>query len=79
MEGLLKYAILAVLAAISGFFLLGFLITSIIALVSVKKRPEKLWGSLVGLGINGLIFLFTFPTVWPFILEAIGKVLLKFR
>lgn len=80
MDGsLLKYAILATLAAVSGFFLIGFVVFSLKALVAFKKTPNQLWGGLVGIGINGLIFLLTFPAVYPFILEAVNKVLFKFR
>jgi len=77
---LIKYAIMAVLAAVSGFFLVGFIIFSISALLAKKKKqPQKLWGGLLGIGINGLIFLLTFPAVFPVLLEAINKVLFKFR
>ncbi|MDD4658001.1 MAG: hypothetical protein PHW26_03035 [Eubacteriales bacterium] len=75
----IKYAVMAVLAAVSGFFLVGFIIFSISALLAKKKQPQKLWGGLLGIGINGLIFLLTFPAVFPVLLEAINKVLFKFR
>jgi hypothetical protein len=33
----------------------------------------------VGVGVNLLIFLLTFPTVLPIIVDAVNKVLFKFR
>lgn len=77
-----KYAIIAVITAISGFFLIGFFIYVICALVnwfSKKKDLTKVWGGLIGLCLNGLIFLLTFPAVYPIILESLRKVLFKFR
>lgn len=80
MDGpLLKYIIIAVLAAVSGFFLVGFLIFSVSSLITFKKNPQKLWGGLVGLGINGLVFLLTLPQILPLLIKAIEKVLLRFR
>ncbi|MGI6366478.1 MAG: hypothetical protein ACOX2G_12285 [Bacillota bacterium] len=78
---LIKYAIMAVLAAVSGFFLVGFLFYSLYAAIywlQKKIGKEKIWGGLIGVGINALIFLLTFPTVYPVILEAVDKVLLRF-
>lgn len=76
---LIEYAILAAAAGISGFFLIGFIIFTIAALLSKKKDKTRLWGALVGVGVNLLIFLLTFPTVLPIILDAVHKVLFKFR
>lgn len=78
-EHLLKYGILAILAAISGFFLLGFIVYSIIAATKFKNQPNRLWAGLFGVGINAFIFLLTFPTIRPIIVEAVEKVLFKFR
>ena len=78
----IKYAILLVVAAISGFFLIGFIIYVIYALVnwfSKKKELTKVWGGLIGLCLNGLIFLLTFPAVYPVIRESLKKVLFQFR
>ncbi len=75
----IKYIIMAVLAAISGFFLIGFVIFTISVLISKKKGRTRLWGGLVGVGVNLLIFLLTFPTVLPIIVDAVNKVLFKFR
>jgi hypothetical protein len=79
MNPLIKYGIMAVLAALSGFFLAGFSVLTVIAAFSFKKSPTKLWGSLVGIGLNGIVFLLTFPAVYPMVLQAINKVLFKFR
>jgi hypothetical protein len=78
----IKYVILSVISAISGFFLIGFFIYIIYALInwfSKKKDLVKVWGGLIGICLNGLIFLLTFPTVYPVIREALKKVLFKFR
>lgn len=78
----IKYVILSVIAAISGFFLIGFFIYIIYALInwfSKKKDLTKVWGGLIGLCLNGLLFLLTFPAVYPIILESLRKVLFKFR
>ena len=77
-----KYVILSVISAISGFFLIGFFIYIIYALInwfSKKKELVKVWGGLIGICLNGLIFLLTFPAVYPIILESLRKVLFKFR
>lgn len=76
---LIKYGIMAAAAGISGFFLIGFIIFTISVLLSKKKDKTRLWGALVGVGVNLLIFLLTFPTVLPIILDAVHKVLFKFR
>lgn len=78
-DHLVKYGVLAGFAAISGFFLLGFIIFSISAGFSFKKQPNKLWGGLLGVCVSGLIFILTFPVIRPIIVEAVEKVLLKFR
>lgn len=78
-EHLTKYAFLAAFAAVSGFFLLGFIVFSIIAAISFKKRPNRLWAGLLGIGVNAVIFFLTFPTIRPIIVEAVEKVLFKFR
>jgi len=78
---IIKYAIMAVLAALSGFFLLGFLIYTLYAAIQwlqKKKGKEKMWGGLIGIGLNGIIFVFTFPVVFPIILDAVNKVLVRF-
>ena len=49
---LIKYAILAAAAGISGFFLIGCIIFTIAALLSKKKDKTRLWGALVGVGVN---------------------------
>lgn len=79
---LIKYAILAVVAAISGFFLIGFIIYSAYAAIQwLRKKTsgkEKIWGGLIGVGVNSLIFLLTFPAVFPVIMEAVEKVFVRF-
>ena len=77
---LIKYAIMAVLAAVSGFsgWILFYSLYAAIYWLQKKIGKEKIWGGLIGVGINALIFLLTFPTVYPVILEAVDKVLLRF-
>lgn len=81
MAMLIKYAIIAFLAVVSGFLLAGFIIFSIYATINwltQKKGKEKIWGGLIGVGLNGLIFAFTFPTIYPIIIEAVDKVFRRF-
>lgn len=83
MDALLKYAILGLLAAVSGFFLLGFIIyTAYTAIVWLRNKKdddkEKLRGGLLGISINGLIFALTFPVILPVVIEAVKNVLLRF-
>jgi H+/Cl- antiporter ClcA len=78
----IKFIITALLAALSGFFLLGFIVYTIYAMIhwyNKQKNKEKIWGGLIGIGINGLVFLFTFPSTLPKILEALEKLLVRFR
>jgi apolipoprotein N-acyltransferase len=78
---IVKYAIIAGLAAISGFLLVGFFIYSTYAAIlwlKEKKSKEKIWGGLIGVGLNGLIFALTFPRIYPIIIEAIDKIFRRF-
>mgnify|MGYP000932179021 CR=1 FL=1 len=70
---IVKYAIIAGLAAISGFLLVGFFIYSTYAAIlwlKEKKSKEKIW--------DGLIFVITFPRIYPIIIEAIDKIFRRF-
>lgn len=78
---MIQYGVMAVAAALSGFFLLGFVFYTIYAVIywlRQKTNKEKLWGGLLGLGLNGLVFVLTFPKVLPVAIEAVNKVLLRF-
>jgi len=80
-EILLKYGLLGIAAVLSGFFLVGFFIYTIYAVIhwfTKKTNQEKMWGGLVGVVLNGLIFVLTFPKILPFALDAINKVLVRF-
>jgi len=44
----------------------------------MKKDKEKMWGGLIGFGINGLIFALTFPTMLAIILDAVNKLIVRF-
>lgn len=81
MTMLIKYAIIAILAAVSGFMLAGFIIYSIYASIRwlwKKENKEKIWGGLIGVGINGLIFVLTFPAIYPIIVQTVDKVFRRF-
>lgn len=78
---IIRYGLMAAAAAISGFFLLGFVPYTIYALINwqhKKSEKEKIWGGLTGVCLNGLVFVFTFPKILPIIIEAIEKVLVRF-
>lgn len=78
---IIRYAIMFVLAAVSGLFLAGFLIYTLYAVINwlrKKKDKEKMWGGLIGIGVNALIFLLTFPVIYSFIIDAVQKVLGRF-
>lgn len=75
---IIKYGILALAAALSGFFLVGFIIYTVYAGVmwfKVKKEKTKIWGGLIGVGLNGLVFILTFPVIFPLAWESLNKVL----
>ena len=80
-QEVIKLGIMAVAAAISGFFLFGFLIYTIYAVINwhkKRKQIEKIWGGLTGIAVNSLIFVLTFPTVFSFLREALGSVIDRF-
>lgn len=88
---IVRYAIMAIIAAISGFFLAGFCIYTIYVAIQwlmdkkkerpdkeIAKKKEKFWAGIIGLGVNGLLFAITFPVVYSVVFEAFYKVYDRF-
>lgn len=78
---IIKLGILTVLAGLSGLFLLGFIIYVVYSVVSWRMKKAKLhqvWGALIGVGVNAVIFLLTFPVVYPELKDIFQRAILRF-
>lgn len=76
----IRIIILGVLAAASGFLLAGFSGYTVYAIIHwyrKKANLEKIWGGLMGIGFNLLIFAISFSQVWPPVSELAGKLIAK--
>lgn len=76
----IRIILLAVLAAASGFLLAGFSGYTVYAIIHwyrKKANLEKIWGGLMGVVFNLVIFVMSFSRAWPPISELAGKLIAK--
>jgi predicted PurR-regulated permease PerM len=76
----IRIIILGILAAASGFFLAGFIGYTFYALIHwyrKKANLEKIWGGLIGIGFNLLLFSISCSQVWPPVSELAGRLIAK--
>lgn len=73
--------VLTLLAGLSGLFLLGFVIFAIYSVIAWRLKKVKLhqiWGALMGVVLNAVIFLLTFPVAYPELKDIIERAILRF-
>ena len=78
---IVRLGILTVLAGLSGLFLVGFVIYSIYSVVMWrlgKAKLHQLWGALLGIVVNGIVFLLTFPVAYPELLDIFDRAFRRF-
>ena len=78
---LVRLGIITALAGLSGLFSAGFAFYSIYSVVVWrlgKARLHQLWGALLGVVVNGVIFLLTFPVAYPELLDIFDRAFRRF-
>jgi len=78
---IIRLGVMTILAGLSGLFLLGFVLYSIFSVVMWrlgKARLYQLWGALLGIVVNGVVFWLTFPVAYPGLMDIFERAFRRF-